>query len=46
MAIPEIVFGGGSFGVHFSQRDWLDSDVPFRTLRLALRLALSPPLKD
>jgi D-arabinose 1-dehydrogenase len=37
MAVPEIVFGGATMSKIYNTGNWLASDIPFRTLRLALR---------
>lgn len=41
MAVPEIVFGGATMSQIYNSGSWLTSDTPYRTLRLALRYALS-----
>jgi D-arabinose 1-dehydrogenase len=35
--IPPLVFGAASLSAHYNSDDHLRSDVPFRTVRLALR---------
>ena len=40
MAVPEIVFGAATLSVLYNSGHWLASDIPYRTLRLALRCAL------
>ncbi|KAG8750468.1 hypothetical protein FRC14_000465 [Serendipita sp. 396] len=40
MAVPEIVFGAATLSADvYNTGDWLESDQPLRTLRLALRHA-------
>lgn len=39
MAVPEIIFGGGTLSKAYNSNEFLQSEMPFRTLRLAMRSA-------
>lgn len=40
MAVPDIVFGAATLSTLYNTAEWLASDVPYRTLRLALRYGI------
>jgi D-arabinose 1-dehydrogenase len=41
MAFPEIILGGGSISAQYNTDVHLNSDIPLRTVRLALRCVRS-----
>jgi len=43
MALPEIVLGGASISAHYNTDVHLNSGIPLRTVRLALRCVRSGP---
>ncbi|EPQ59501.1 Aldo/keto reductase [Gloeophyllum trabeum ATCC 11539] len=38
---PELVFGAATFSYHYNTDEFLTSDIPFRTVRLALRYGIN-----
>ncbi|TFK56046.1 Aldo/keto reductase [Heliocybe sulcata] len=40
LRLPELVFGAATFSYHYNTEDFLTTDVPLRTVRLALRYGI------